>query len=134
VSWTISGTASFNGNTTSGSQAVTAGTAYTYTIAAGGSLTITWANTESGPFTPTLPALKTTLAGTVGHVGAFNEVLPAPKTTLTGTVGHVGSFGQTLPVVTVSLQGTVSSANVGASLDMMSLLHRLLLEEVGVLD
>ena len=52
VSWTISGTATFDGNSSSGSETVTPGNAYTITVAGSSSLTITWGDAAGGSVSP----------------------------------------------------------------------------------
>jgi len=82
VAWTISGTANFNGNTSTGSGTVTPGTAYTYSVGASGSLTLTWPAASTSPYIPPASAKGARAARPgrgYGHQGAaFVFIPPSP--------------------------------------------------------
>lgn len=64
--------------------------------------------TESGTFTPVLPAPLTALTGVVTHQGSFAVTLPAPLTALSGKVVRDGTFTPVIPPPVTALSGTIT--------------------------
>jgi hypothetical protein len=68
------------------------------------------ASSNSGPFTPVLPAPAATLSGKTGHAGPLPVTMPKPAATLSGKPGHAGPFTPVLRPPAATLSGKTGHA------------------------
>ena len=107
IQWTITGTATFDGNAASGSESVTPGQAYTITVGAGGKLII------GGSPPADVPAIS---PGPT-WLRLFKPGLPKPPAWLSWTIPPVPSSGS-LAIAPMAMSGTITDIESSGSLAM----------------
>lgn len=118
VSWIITGTASFDGNTSSGNESVTAGTAYTFSVAAASTLEILWGTATSGGVA--LAPLAMAGVGFVGTLVSGSMALAPLRMAAVGNDVNINATGS-MALAPLALSGGASNGQQTGQMNLAPL-------------